>query len=540
MKKKIDLFSKFVALVTIVALIYSCEKDLYEDAINYDKQINIKQISLDKFNSKMRQMKNKPDIERFMVSSKNSSVLSRTENTSEFKIITDDIKEITQGDYTSYTMYVKTSDTTNNIYNITIEEVDGYTTFFITKYIPNTNWLENKDQPFDGEVITFREPNTNSDGTVSLQEYMELIGDDLYAAGGGGGNSTSGFGNNLGPSTIYPSDCNGEVHTTVVVEALMCSDNVHWPWSPGTCYADRKARISTRTYYECIPNIGGNPYDSGNPSGSGDTSGGNTLGGGSSGAGTGTSSGTSTGSITGSITTIVDETTTSDPCIKLKSKSDNVQFKQKFKNLNSNDYFTSSTENGFVEKNDGSFEDLLPNYDNELVIPSGSINVTHVHQNKPRFFSDGTPYDARIKIHSLGDLVNLIKVLQSNNIDSTEAFNIMISNEGIFLINILEPIVWTQELKDKLNKFNQYYLFQSRNLLNDYPNTSESFRRNFLEKMFLKGLDEMDLSDKIGLFEGNVENENATNIEDYKIKWTRKSIRKGTFGYTVMSTPCDN
>ena len=80
---------------------------MYEDAINQDKEINIKQISLEKFNSKMRQMKNKPEIERFMVSSRNGSALSRTESTSEFEIITDDIKEITQGDYTSYTMYLK-------------------------------------------------------------------------------------------------------------------------------------------------------------------------------------------------------------------------------------------------------------------------------------------------------------------------------------------------------------------------------------------------------------------------------------------------
>ena len=127
--KKIKLFLlAIIAIFTIVA----CEKDLYEDAINQDKEINIKQISLEKFNSKMRQMKNKPEIERFMVSSRNGSALSRTESTSEFEIITDDIKEITQGDYTSYTMYLKTPDTTNNIYNITIEEIDGNSSFFIT------------------------------------------------------------------------------------------------------------------------------------------------------------------------------------------------------------------------------------------------------------------------------------------------------------------------------------------------------------------------------------------------------------------------
>lgn len=42
--KKIKLFLlAIIAIFTIVA----CEKDLYEDAINQDKEINIKQISLE-------------------------------------------------------------------------------------------------------------------------------------------------------------------------------------------------------------------------------------------------------------------------------------------------------------------------------------------------------------------------------------------------------------------------------------------------------------------------------------------------------------
>ncbi len=303
--KKLKKIKLFLLAIIAIFVIVACDKDLYEEAINQDKEINIKQISLEKFNSKMRQMKNKPEIERFMVSSRNGSALSRTESTSEFEIITDDIKEITQGDYTSYTMYLKTPDTTNNIYNITIEEIDGNSSFFITKYIPKTYWLENKNLPFDGEIITYRESNTNSSGANTLQEYLDLIYGELYAAGGGGG-GISGTGNST--STSYPYDCNGIVYETTIVTEIKCGCGHNWQdLLTGVCdgcrdYLPTYPSLSTTTTYQCIP-------ISSNPSGSGDTSGGNTLGGGGSGSGTGTGSGgTSTGAVTGSITTIVDPT----------------------------------------------------------------------------------------------------------------------------------------------------------------------------------------------------------------------------------------
>lgn len=431
----------FLIAIIVIFTVVACEKDLYEDVINQDKQINIKQISLEKFNSKMRQMINKPEIERFMVSSINNSALSRSESTSGFEIITDDIKEINQGDYTSYTMYVKTSDTTKNIYNITIEEINDYSTFFITKYIPTTYWLENKDQPYDGEIITFRESNTNSDGAVSLQEYMELIGDDLYTAGGGGGNPTSGFGNNLGPSTIYPSDCNGEVHTTVVVEALMCSENRHWLWSPEVCTADRKARISTRTYYECIPTIGGNPYGSSNTSGPGNTTGGNTLGGGGSGSGSGTSSGTSTGTTTGSITTIVSpiEEEKKTPCEQLKIMALNFNFKNALFDLQTKTNETMEYGYG-ITKSNSNYNNPVPNNSdpnnpNLIVMTAGSNNIGcfHTHPN---------PVETGIyPMFSAGDIKYLLDIalLHDNNglpKDYSEYFITLTVGSGTYALKI--------------------------------------------------------------------------------------------------------
>lgn len=305
--KKIKLFS--IALIAIFTLI-ACEKDLYEDAIqqNLDKQINIKQISLEQFNSKLVQMKNKPEIEGFMVSSNSISFQNRASSGSEFEIITDDIKEITQGDYTSHTMYVKTPDTTNSIYNITIEEVNDNTSLFLTKYKPSNNWTITSNRNFEGNVITYRISGTTNDPLVLASLFAEAFeglqegGYNGIGAGSGGSSS----------SNSYPYNCNGIVQTTIIVEAIMCSQFVHWPWSPteSNCNAAEKAKIVTTYFYECIPDY--TPVDGDTPGG-GDTSGGG-----------GTNSGNNnTGNI--SLTTIVGgpaPDTSKDPCKVFKEALD--------------------------------------------------------------------------------------------------------------------------------------------------------------------------------------------------------------------------
>ena len=211
--KKLKKIKQLLIALTAIFTIIACEKDLYEDAIqqNHDKQINIKQISLEQFNSKLIQMKHKPEIEGFMVSSNSNSIQSRALSGSEFEIITDDIKEITQGDYTSYTMYVKTPDTTNSIYNITIEEVNDNTSVFLTKYEPSNNWTITSTRNFEGNIITYRISGITNDPVVLASLLTEAF-EGLQEGGnngvgvGSGGSSTS---------NSYPYDCIGTVQTTI-------------------------------------------------------------------------------------------------------------------------------------------------------------------------------------------------------------------------------------------------------------------------------------------------------------------------------------
>ena len=243
--------------------------------------------------------------------------------------------------------------------------------------------------------------------------------------------------------------------------------------------------------------------------------------------------------VTAPVLELEEENEENDPCAKLKSKTNTIQYKQKFRELNKPEKFNLSHESGFCEKNDGTFVDLVPSGDNALIIPSNSINGTHVHQNRLKTYINGTPYDARIKIQSVGDLDNLIQTLQTNNTDPLDAFNVMISNEGIFAISIIEQITWTTELEEKLKKFNEFYNKKCDILIKNFLDTTPSSRKNFLQKMFLIGLKDAGLSDKIALFEGTVTDEVITGVNVYKINWTRKTLESGFLGNTLKSTPCN-
>lgn len=163
-----------------------------------------------------------------------------------------------------------TPDTTNNIYNITIEEVNDNTSLFLTKYEPTNNWTITSNQNFEGNITTFRINDiiTNPSAlTVELTEAFESLLE-------GSGSNTLGSG--ASGSNIYnsyPYDCDGIVQTTIIVEAIMCSAFVHWPWSPteSNCTADEKAKIVTTYLYECIP-TNYNPIDGATPANPGGTS----------------------------------------------------------------------------------------------------------------------------------------------------------------------------------------------------------------------------------------------------------------------------
>jgi len=281
MKHKLNYFVK-LCIILIVLVFFGCEVQ-EEVVVNSDipKDFKVKNISIEKLNENLNRTRNKSDLSRFMVSSKNNLQQSKITSESGIVIETDNIKEITQGDYKSYTMLMKIPNTNSEtFYNITIEVKNNTATFFITGYLPTENWKENTNQKYEGQIATYRIPGSGGSGSSSniLEEYVEdIIQDSDLLSGQYGFGNTAGGG---GPSSSYPWDCDGQVVTTYVIQPVMCSENIHWPWSIETCNASVKAYYDSVTTYECVPSpfnndpIVGSPGD-GNNTGGGGTSSGN-------------------------------------------------------------------------------------------------------------------------------------------------------------------------------------------------------------------------------------------------------------------------
>lgn len=228
------------------------------------------------------------------------------------------------------------------------------------------------------------------------------------------------------------------------------------------------------------------------------------------------------------------------PCDKIKDGTNSVGFKQKFKELNTFEKHNLPYESGFYEKvvnGEKQYIDGVPDAEGNLLIKP-SLNSTHVHNNIPKVTLNGTPYDGRIKIQSVADLMGLLRNHQITNGNTPEnAFNIMISDEGIFAITILEPITLDVSLIQKISEFEDYYNKKVQDIIDALY--SPSVRKRALQKMFLQGLKDTGLENKVGLFEGVVENENATDIANYNIKWTRKTLKNNFLGVSIETAPCN-
>lgn len=495
--KKINLFS--IALIAIFTLI-ACEKDLYEDAIqqNQDKQINIKQISLEQFNSKLVQMKNKPEIEGFMVSSNSNSFQNRASNGSEFEIITDDIKEITQGDYTSYTMYVKTPDTTNSIYNITIEEVNDNTSLFLTKYKPSNNWTITSNRNFEGNVITYRISGTTNDPVVLASLFTEAF--EGLQEGGYNGIGTGSGGSNS--SNYYPYDCDGIVQTTYLLEPHSCHSGNHMPWqaceylNPSFQEYDpsKGPYYELIPYYTCIPDYTPVDGDIPNP---GDTPGG--------GGGGGENTGNNNAGGNTSLTTIVNPTEEEKktPCeeliendsisdfnakmeeLKIKAgtqdfESAHVLYKNPSSELIIGDEFTGqSNANG-----EGREVYLSLNANGE-----NSIGIIHCH------LDNGTTF----KVFSLDDIIALAKIADLSTRPTNEFAVYVTTNSGTLALKINNKTLLTS----KIDLMDMTYNDQEEEFSNKVKK-EESFLKQklglvkFLSDMPLIGNPGIDLYEKVG------------------------------------------
>lgn len=83
----------------------------------------------------------------------------------------------------------------------------------------------------------------------------------------------------------------------------------------------------------------------------------------------------------------------------------------------------------------------------------------------------------------------------------------MISNEGVFAVTLLEPFSLDEriQLDSKWKTFKTDYDKESEKIIYNLNNNATT-RKEKLQKMLLQLLKDAGLENKIGLFEGTVEN----------------------------------
>ncbi len=252
--------NKFLIAILCLGLLtvyFACEKD---DAIVKEEQVldsptsqitpTIKTVTFDEAGETFNRLTNAYQLDGFLDTSLESNVFSRsTLDTLGITIYTDNIKEVTAGDYTSYTMLIATPSTTDSkFYNLTIEDKNGEAGMFVTKYVPTEQWLSNKDHAFEGSMSTQRVDNFT---TVGIDD-------------GGGTNDDH-----------YPGNCDGEIITTSFYLPYQCDcPGAHWPIDVDICSCSPKTGYYLETVDECIPSDGGSGPDDPSDPGDGTNSGG--------------------------------------------------------------------------------------------------------------------------------------------------------------------------------------------------------------------------------------------------------------------------
>ncbi len=337
---------KVLSALALLVLIffYSCQvEELSEETNSENKKtelpINIKTLSYGELGEKFKHLEQKQGLNKFK-KAKEFKTTSSADGS--IVIYTESVKEITQGDYTSYTMYITTPNSTEDVfYNLTVEEQNGKTGAFITRYVPTEDWVMGESS-FTGEVSTQRSSFTQAfednpdDGTTNPGNISDT----------GGG------------STIYPTDCDGYVRTTTVVNDILCGCGDSWQdYLNGECTGciyrlPRYPSITTSTYYECVPYA--------------DPSGGNTTGG--TGDSSGSSGGTSPESPTGgSLTTPIyaDGETTDYASVRQASFNIFLGDNNQSQWFNSQPLATQNNITGYLESTVGNTTDV--NYSQEAL-----------------------------------------------------------------------------------------------------------------------------------------------------------------------------
>ncbi|HIC32668.1 MAG TPA: hypothetical protein EYO76_12195 [Flavobacteriaceae bacterium] len=245
---------------------FTCQKD--DTSNDTEKSITIQEpkiTTIENFgltDSRFNSLKEALNLDVYLKSKSALAQSRTTQDTLGLTIATDIIKQVTLGDYTSYTMEVVQATDSTVFYNLTIEYKNGETGMFLTKYTPTQYWLDNTNESYQGEIETAR--------INELTEYTDV--DQMFDEDLVGGDNNTGLGSGVGGSNdnytpqgspYYPTDCGGTVIITMesIPYPCGCGD-----WPGGNCQGCNNSSpmfpgYTQVPYYTCIDYGYGNPVD---------------------------------------------------------------------------------------------------------------------------------------------------------------------------------------------------------------------------------------------------------------------------------------
>lgn len=516
MAKKIKQLQKHFQLFLLALfgiLLASCESEdsFVEETIpvhNEDLPISIVTTTFAEAGEKFNQMAGQHDLEshRRLVS---FGGIEKSGSSGGIVIISEEVKEIKRGDYTSYTMLIAPKDVSSNtFYNLTIEDVKGVTKMFITKYVPTEEWLANNKIPFEGQITTFR--------IDDLQTALDRV--DTPINGGGGGASSS----------IYPTDCNGTVVATVIVEEITCTCDGHHIGESCTC--SNKAYISIKTIYECINSTPppGNPFTNppgGVPGTSNPPSNGGPGGGGSENTPPATSPAGNNPSLTAPVGPKDGAT---GPCGELKKVANSYNYSHTISHLKLK--ATGEKEHAWVYKyNPSGTTFAAPTVAGHNTNNPNTVNLNAFYGNEwiGAFHNHTQGQKPTIKMFSTDDLQWLFgKARRRNNSQLPSP-----ASEGInefFLGLVNENEVYCLKIKDwyKFYSFKDKFKKIKEDLEKRYSESGTEASQITLQKDFLKVLKESDLG--IGLYQ-----------QDENGNWSELNLDPQGAQNNPVKTPCN-
>lgn len=450
----------FVLFTFIMAgiLLNSCQEDNIK---NESENFKLSYISLDHVKKNQKVMKVLSE-KKLIQNSNNSKIIY--DSVYDYSIDTDKIIYLESENYHSYTFAVEKSGITTTDNLVLISQPDGS---YVTRILSYNLTESDKDAIRTGQPMDF----TNKTKIYNLSQSN--IADDVFGL------------------AYYGEECYMEFSTEAVVTITPCAID--------GCLVAPYATYST-SYV-----IVGQEVCSGG--GGGDTGGSNGPGGGSGGNPIATSPN-------------LPEISDSTPCDKIKNATNTSQYMLNFKNINKPETLALPFEYGFAQVNNSYiYGQAVGNQD--VNIPDGAKNYTHTHPNRPKVDEDGNNYNGNVKIHAPNDILKLIKNCQRNNVDKTDAFGIVISDEGIFALSILETIDLSL-VSPKWQRFIKNYNDESQTILSNtmLEQNAVLLRKEKLQKMLLNELKKLGLENKIGLFEGTIDNSSLVP----KINWQRKKL----------------